>query len=132
MFPVDDEIFIVNEPTAEDPQNFFNGKAFLYDYAAGDFVYRNGAPVLLEGKEALEAWIEKCLRTVKFKALVHKDLEFGPNLEDLIGSSFDRDFVKAEIERECSEALLKNTYITRIDSFEFEVSDDKLTANITL
>lgn len=132
MFPEEDEVFIVNEPTPEDGQNVFDGKAFLYDYAVGDFVYRNGAPVLLEGKEALKAWIEKCLRTVKFKALVHEGLEYGPKIDDLIGSVFPQDFIKAEVEREVSEALLRNTYITGIERFDFEFEGDELTANIAV
>ena len=132
MFP-DDEIEVVDiSLTEENELNVFNGKAFLFDYKTGDFVYKNGAPVLLEGKEALKAWIEKCLRTTKNKAAIHRDLDYGPNIEDLIGSSFDRDFVKAEIDRECRESLLKNPYITRIDSLEFEIFDDELIANITI
>ena len=132
MFP-DDEIIEVDVSLIEENElNVFNGKAFLYDYKAGDFVYKNGAPVLLEGKEALKAWIEKCLRTVKYKALVHRELEYAPQIEDLIGSVFDVDFVRAEIEREVSEALLRNPYITNIESFEFTVNDSELQADISL
>ena len=132
MFP-DDEIVVVDTSlTEENELDVFNGKAFLYDFKTGDFVYKNGAPVLLEGKEALKAWVEKCIRTVKFKAIVHKDLEYGPQIEDLIGSVFDVDFVRAEIEREVSEALLRNSYITNIESFNFVVDGSELQADISL
>ena len=132
MFP-DDEIVIPDTSFIEENElNVFNGKAFLYDFKTGDFVYKNGAPVLLEGKEALKAWIEKCLRTVKFKALVHRELEYAPQIEDLIGSVFDVDFVRAEIEREVSEALLRNPYITNIESFNFVVDGSELQADISL
>ena len=131
MFP-DDEIVVDTSLIEESELNVFNGKAFLYDFKTGDFVYKNGAPVLLEGKEALKAWVEKCIRTVKFKALVHKDLEYGPQIEDLIGSVFDVDFVRAEIEREVSEALMRNPYITNIESFNFVVDGSELQADISL
>lgn len=131
MFPDDEEV--VNEGlTDEDGAIPFDGKAFLYDYKKNDFVLRNGAPVLLEGKEALKAWIEKCIRTVKFKAAVHKNLDYGPQIEDLIGSVFDNDFIQAEIEREVSDALLKNPYILNINDFTFEIEGSKLSATITI
>lgn len=132
MFPDDNKILNETSLTVDGEQNSFNGKAFLYDFKKGDFVYKNGAPVLVEGREALKVWIEKCLRTVRFKAIVHKDLEYGPQIEDLIGSVFDSDFVNAEIERECTEALLRNPYIVSVDSFTFEMEGDKMTANITI
>jgi len=132
MFP-DDEITVIETNLLEGNEvNIFNGTAFLYDFKAGDFVYRNGAPILLEGKAALKAWIEKCIRTIKFKAIVHNELEYGLQIEDLIGSVFDVDFVRAEIEREVSEALLRNPYITNIESFNFVVDGSELQADISL
>lgn len=110
----------------------YYGKAFLFDFKTGDFVYKNGAPVILEGKPALKAWIEKCIRTVKYRAAVHKNLEYGPLIDDLIGSTHPTDFVKAEIEREIKEALLRNPYITSVVDFSFEVDGSKLTANLTV
>lgn len=132
MFP-DEELLEENiSLTEENGIEIFNGKAFLFDFKVGDFVYKNGAPIVVEGKEALKVWIEKCIRTVKFRAIVHKNLEYGPQIDDLIGSSFDIDFIKAEIDREVSEALLRNAYITGINEFTFELEGDLLTANITV
>lgn len=132
MFPDDSEVLNNASLVVEGNENAFNGKAFLYDFEKGDFVYHNGTPVLLEGKEALKAWIEKCIRTVKFKAAVHKNLDYGPQIEDLIGSVFDNDFIQAEIEREVSDALLKNPYILNINDFSFEIEGSKLSATITI
>lgn len=131
MFP-EDELNINESLITENEENIFSGKAFLYDFEKGDFIYKNGSPILVEGREALQVWIEKCLRTMRFKALVHKNLEYGLNIEDLIGSVFDTDFVNAEIERECREALLKNPYIKSIEDFTFVMDGDKLTATISI
>lgn len=132
MFPDDDLEYIVDGELADEGLNIFDGKAFLFDFETGDFVYKNGAPILLEGKEALKAWIEKCIRTVKYRAIVHSDLEYGPQIDDLIGSVLPTDFVKAEIEREITEALLRNPFITSVVDFSFEVEGSRLIANLTV
>lgn len=132
MFPEDDLEYVIENEPAEENSNVFNGKAFLYDFNIGDFVYKNGSPVLLEGKEALKMWIEKCLRTVKFRAMVHRDLDYGPNIDDLVGSYLPTSFVQAEIEREVTEALIRNPYINEIDDFEFSVDGDELHVSLTV
>lgn len=95
----------------------FNGKSFLFDFKKKDFIYNNGKPVEVKGNEALKVWIEKIIRTEKFKFKIYKDIEYGVSIEDLIGSSFSRDFVRAELEREITEALLKNPYILNLQNW---------------
>lgn len=121
MFP-DIELTEEQEETAFP----FNGKAFLYDFEKGDFIYKNGAPVIVEGKSAVIAWIEKIIRTEKFRFNVHKDVEYGVTIEDLIGGRFPREFTESEIEREITEALLKNSYILNVSEWSFEYSGSTL------
>lgn len=104
----------------------FNGKSFLYDFEKGDFIYKNGAPVVVEGKAAIIAWIEKVIRTEKFRFNVHKDIDYGVTIEDLIGGRFPKDFTESEIEREITEALLKNEYILNVSEWTFEYSGSTL------
>ena len=112
----------------------FNGKSFLYDYEKGDFVYKNGAPVVVEGKAAIIAWIEKTIRTEKYRFNVHKDIDYGVTIEDLIGGRFPREFTESEIEREITEALLKNEYILDVSewAFEYEGSTMIISFSVTL
>lgn len=112
----------------------FNGRAFLYDYQKGDFIYKNGSPVVVEGKAAVIAWIEKVIRTEKFRFNIYKDLEYGVTIEDLIGGKFPRYFTESEIEREITEALLKNEYISSVYgwSFEYEGSNTIVNFSVTI
>lgn len=115
MFP---EIDLIEEETQDGYS--FNGKSFLYAFEKGDFVYKNGAPVIVEGKAALKVWIEKVIRTEKFRFNVHKDTDYGVTIEDLIGGKFPRAFAESEVMREVTEALLKNPYILDVSEWSFE------------
>lgn len=105
----------------------FNGKSFLFDFKMNDFIYSNGNPIIVEGKEALKVWIEKMIRTEKFRFAVHKDIEYGITIDDLIGSVHPREFIESEMEREITEALLTNPYIESIDNWAFEYAGSKTT-----
>lgn len=127
MFPeidlIDDEFL---SPTV------FNGTAFLYDFQKGDFIYKNGAPILVKGKEALNVWIEKIIRTEKFRFGVHKDTEYGVTIDDLIGGHFPRAFTESEISREITESLLKNEYIKNVSGWLFNYVDSTLEISFTV
>lgn len=122
MFP---EINLIEEE--QETSYPFNGRAFLYDFEKGDFVYNNGAPVVVEGKQALLVWTEKVIRTEKFRFNIHKDIEYGVTIEDLIGGRFPRAFAESEIMREITEALLKNEFILDVSEWSFDYSDSSLT-----
>lgn len=134
MFPEDVKEYIANEDIAiaREEAHQFNGRAFLFDFEKGDFIYHNGAPMVVEGKEALKVWIEKCIRTIKFRASVHRGVEYGPKIDDLLGSASPTSFVKSEIEREVTEALLRNPYITAVENFYFEVDSTLLNVFLTV
>lgn len=121
MFP---EIELLEEEQEETFQ--FNGRSFLYDFEKGDFVYKNGAPVVVEGKAALLMWAEKVIRTEKFRFNVHKGIDYGVKIEDLIGGRFPRAFAESEIMREITEALLKNEFIFDVSEWSFDYSDAQL------
>lgn len=105
------------------------GKSFLFDFKKGEFVMKDGKLVVLEGIDALKMWIVKVIRTEKFRFRIYEsedDEQYGVLLEDLIGSSFDREFIEAEIEREVTEALLLHEYIISVDEWQFERNSKKM------
>lgn len=114
------------------------GKSFLFDFKKGDFVFKDGKLVVLEGMEALKMWIIKVIRTEKFRFRIYENTEFendeqyGVMLEDLIGSNFDREFIEAEIEREVTEALLLHEYIISVDEWQFERNSKKMTVSFAV
>jgi len=95
------------------------GKSFMFDFKKGDFVLLNGKLVSTQGIEALKVWIEKILRTEKFRFQVYtkdgRQDEYGVTLEDLIiGKNYPLKFFQAEVRREVTTALLRHPLIQSI------------------
>lgn len=113
----------IEEINVEEKKN--QGKTFLYDFKKGDFVIKDGRLVEVEGKEAIKVWIEKILRTEKFKFEIYKEDEgideYGVNIKDLIsGKKVPQFFLQSELRREIEEALKKHSEIDRIEDFRVE------------
>ncbi|MFJ8261402.1 DUF2634 domain-containing protein [Rummeliibacillus sp. NPDC094406] len=96
------------------------GKSFLYDFDKGDFVLKDGKMVEIHGVEVLKQWILKVLKTERFRFRIYENIEYGVTLEDLIGSSFPRSFVEAEIKREVTASLILHSYIESVEDWTFE------------
>lgn len=96
------------------------GKSFLYDFDKGDFVIKDGKMVEIHGVEVLKQWILKVLKTERFRFKIYENIEYGVTLEDLIGSSFPRSFVEAEIKREVTASLILHSYIESVKDWTFE------------
>lgn len=114
------------------------GKSFLFDFAKGDFILRDGRLAEVSDLEALELWIEKILRTEKYRYKVYEredENEYGVVLEDLIvGSNFPQAFVEAELKREISKALTKHWMIQSLSNWSIEKDNPvlKISFNVNL
>lgn len=98
------------------------GKSFLYDFEAKDFIVKDGKLTLAVGIDGLKVWIEKILKTEKFKFQVYEngsDNQYGATLLGLVNSGLPQIFVQAEIQREITEAMLRNPLITAVSNFSF-------------
>lgn len=99
-----------------------NGKSFLFDFSAGEFTLKAGKVQTVSGIDALIIWVEKILKTEKFKFKIYdtgQTDEYGTTLLDFINGDYPEIFIKAEIQREITEALSKNTDIQSVESFNF-------------
>lgn len=140
MFPDDTEELIQNELNeVTDASSTFNGRTFLYDFKKGDFIYRNGAPIEVTGIEALKVWIEKAIRTEKFRFNIYnfftvegEEVDYGVSIEDLIGSNLPHSIIDSELKRELSESILKNPYIDALEEWSFVRDGSKLTISFTV
>ena len=127
MFPeLEDDIATIIE-SEESEKTAFNGKSFLFDFNKGDFIYRNGNLVEVSGIEALKIWIEKIIRTERFKFNIYEDVSYGVTIQDLIGSSLPEGFVESELKRELSESILTNPFIDDLLNWEFISEGSTLT-----
>lgn len=94
------------------------GKHIKYDFAAGEFDLKDGKVQLVDGDEALRIWIEKVLRTEKFRFRVYDRGgadEYGITIEDLIvGHNYPIAFYQSELTREITDALTKHPNISAL------------------
>lgn len=138
MFPDGLDEYLENEEQEiANTSTIFNGRAFLYDFKKGDFIYKNGALIEVTGIKALRVWIEKIIRTEKFKFAIYQNKDdaadqYGVALEDLSGSSFPPGFIESEMRREITEALMKNTSIESLNDWSFLRDGSKLTITFTV
>lgn len=106
---------------------------FAFDFKAGEFVMKNGNPIVLTGIDALKLWIEKCIRTQLNRYSIYKDRPYGANIEDLvIGKSYKFDFAESELRRELETALLRNEDIQSMSEFSVEKRSSMLNVFFTL
>ena len=102
------------------------GKTFKYDFSQGDFVLSDGKLVKVQDLEAIKVWVEKLLRTEKFRFKVYEradQQEYGVTIEDLIGTVLPKSFVDSELKREISEAVTKHPRIASISNLTIEQDD---------
>lgn len=104
-------------------------KEYAYDFNEGDFKLRDGKLYIVEGKEAVKIWIEKILRTSRYKEVIFS-WSFGNEFEDkIIGKGYTKGLIKAEVERYTREAInasLSN-YVTSLHGFDIQFEGNLLT-----
>jgi hypothetical protein len=98
------------------------GKSFLFDFETGDFAVLDGKVKVVEGYAALKVWIEKGMRTEKFKFKIYEtgvEDEYGITMLDFINGDYPEVFKKAELQREITRFLLTHPEIISIDNMVF-------------
>lgn len=117
------------EQQAESTKDLPLFKEMAIDFKTGEILTENGEIIILEGKEALNVWIWKALKTERkrFKAYSNN---FGSDIYKEIGYVYDRVIKEQLIINEIIDTLLVNPYITNVYDFEITYSDDDLTLNI--
>ena len=126
MFPNSANVNLNNETKLS------NGtKSYLFDFASGDFVVRDGKLVECDGIDSIKVWIEKILRTEKDRYSIYNDTEYGCHLEDLIiGNSYTVEFIEAELKREIEDALKQNPQITSVTNVQIIRSKHSITVTL--
>ena len=104
-------------------------KTFDFDFGNGEFVMKDGNPIILSGINALKL----CIRTQLYRYSIYKDKQYGANIEDLVmGKSYNFDFAESELRREIETALLRNEDIYSMSGFSAEKVGATLKISFTL
>lgn len=133
MFPEFLDFDNAIEEIENEDELLYNETSFLYDFKEGDFIYKNGNPVLVKGVEAIKIWIEKALRTRIYTYDIYdetdedgllKQREYGTNIwQIVIGRKLPPLVVHAETLRDVEETLSYNDKIKRIEDYEIELGN---------
>ena len=129
MFPTQN--VSLDNLTSGDNKTSIIGKSFLFDFETGDFVITDGKLTAISGIESLKGWIQKVLKTEKFKFKIYDNKEYGATILELVNADYPYAFKKAEIERVIIETLLKNTAIKSLSNFDFERNKRTLKISFT-
>ena len=99
------------------------------DFKTGETISKDGEIIKLTGKEALNVWIWKALKTERNRFKIYSN-SFGSDIHKEIGYVYDRTVKEQLITSEIIDTLMVNPYILRVYDFEIEYSDETLTLNI--
>ena len=99
------------------------------DFNTGETISKDGEIVKLTGKEALNVWIWKALKTERNRFKAYSS-SFGSDIHKEIGYVYDRTVKEQLITSEIVDTLMVNPYILRVYDFELDYSDENLTLSI--
>lgn len=135
MFPINQDQGESSLAAVEKIENKIKvGKSFLFDFNKGDFVLIDGKVPVIEGKQALNVWIQKVLRTEKLKYKIYDiiDNSYGVSLIDYLNSDLPIGFIYASIQNEINGALTNHHDITSVGGFDFARSTKGLNVSFTV
>ncbi|MFQ9696410.1 MAG: DUF2634 domain-containing protein, partial [Zhenhengia sp.] len=102
----------VEEPTLTIPNTY---QEYDFDFETGKLTGK-----ILEGKEALQVWIYKTLLTKRYSHLIYS-WDYGQDLEEMIGKSYEKGLIRSEVERRIKDCLLINDKITACTHFNIQL-----------
>lgn len=114
-----DSSVIISERTPE------YGKSYVFDFSTGEFKKIDGKVYVAEGVQVLKNWIEKTLKTERYRFPIYS-YDYGVVLEELMAKDITYAVLINELEEQIKEALLQDIRISKVDGFEFTRSGDIL------
>jgi hypothetical protein len=107
-------------------------REYAWDFEKNCFLYNgNGQHILVEGAEAVKAWVYKALQTERYQYLAYS-WQYGIEVKPFIGKVMGVQERYSELKRSIIECLMVNPYITSVDSVEFTASGDKVVCEVDL
>jgi hypothetical protein len=122
---------IIQPETVETDTDLPMYKEVAWDYKNNIPIFKNGNPVIIEGKEAVMVWAWNALHTERFRYEIYT-WDYGNEVESLIGQNFSDELKQAEAARYVKECLVINPYITDVKNISVDFTDDLLTITGTV
>lgn len=99
------------------------------DFNTGEIIEENGEIKKLTGKEALNVWVWKALKTERNRYKAYSS-SFGNDLTKEIGYVYDRTVKEQLIINEIIECLKVNPYITNVYNFELNYDEENVRLDV--
>ncbi len=108
-------------------------REWAWDFMKNEFKLRNEEMYIAEGDEAIKIWIWKIFQTPRYRYLIY-DWDYGHELEDFIGHTGTREYIKAEVTRMVEEAIYASLegYVLNIYDLDIDIENDKLYINFKI
>lgn len=101
------------------------------DPETGQTIWRDGAPVIAYGIDAVLSWAYAALATVRCRHPIYSR-DFGCEVERLIGRSYTAEVKRVEALRMVRDALLVSPYITDVRSVAVDFAGTTLAIRCVL
>lgn len=101
------------------------GKSPIFDFSTGEFKMVDGKVYIGEGVEVLKNWIEKTLRTERYRFPIYS-FNYGVVLEELVAKDIPYELLVNELQNQITDALIRDNRITQVGNFKFARGKDSL------
>lgn len=94
------------------------GRSPVFDFGKGEFKKIDGKVYIGEGEEVLKNWIEKTLRTERYRFPIYS-FSYGVTLEELMVRGLPYPVLVNELKTQIGDALMQDIRISGVDEFKF-------------
>ncbi|RCX13269.1 uncharacterized protein DUF2634 [Anaerobacterium chartisolvens] len=101
------------------------GRTPIFDFEKGEFKTVDNKVYVGEGLEVLKSWIEKTVRTERFRFPIYS-FDYGITLEGLMEKGLPYELLISEIKEQITDALIHDPRITDVGDFGFLRSGSSL------
>lgn len=86
---------------------------------------------IVDGRQAIEQFIRKAIFTPRFVHSIYSDA-YGCEIPSLIGKGFSNDFLRSEVKRMITEALIYDSRINKVYNFDIKPNGDEIFVGFTV
>lgn len=101
------------------------GKSPIFDFTTGEFKKIDGKVYMAEDVEVLKNWIEKTLRTERYRFPIYS-FNYGVTLEELCSRNLPFELLSSELRNQITDALILDPRIKQVTGFKFSKSGSSL------
>ena len=86
---------------------------------------------MVDRRKAIEQFIRKAIFTIRFNHSIYTDA-YGCEVRNLMGKGFSNEFLRSEVKRMITEALIYDSRISKVYDFDIRPNGDEIFASFTV